>query len=96
MSGNDLTEEELSNPNVIKLNMKPYNADLAKTTSFFTDYTPESILKMLTDSLTTSNTSYEISKNTWKVTYTKQRSEEESKSEETLVIREQAIIQIEL
>jgi len=53
LSGLDLTEEELKDPKIIRLDMKPYNQQLTKTTSFFTDYSPESILKMLTDSLTT-------------------------------------------
>jgi len=75
--------------------MKPYNADLAKTTAFFTDYPPETILKLLTDSLATNNTPYEISNKTWKLNYTKTR-EDEKKEEEGLVMKEQAIIQIEL
>jgi serine/threonine protein kinase len=52
LSGLDLTEEELKDPKIIRLDMKPYNQQLTKTTAFFTDYSPESILKMLTDSLT--------------------------------------------
>ena len=95
LSASDLTPEENKDPNVIKLDMKPYNAELTKTTSFFTDYSPESILKLLTDSLAKTNTVYEISNKTWKVTYKKTR--EDDKGETTdLVIKEQAIIQIEL
>lgn len=37
----DLTEEEQKDPTVIRLNMKPYNPQLNKTTAFFTDYAPE-------------------------------------------------------
>lgn len=90
----DLTEEEQKDPQVIKLNLKPYNADLAKTTAFFTDYTPEQILKELVDSLEKNGTTYEISNKTWKLTYTKQREEEkkEESTEPELVIREQATI----
>ena len=40
MSG-DLTEAEQNDPTVIRLNMKQYNADLSKNTTFFTDYSPE-------------------------------------------------------
>jgi len=75
--------------------MKPYNAELTKTTAFFTDYSPESILKLLTDSLANSSTPYEISNKTWKVTYTKSR-EDDKKEEKDVVIKEQAVIQIEL
>jgi len=90
----ELTEEEAKDPTIIKLNMKPYNAELAKTTAFFTDYTPEQVLKELVGALDRSGTPYEISNRTWKLSYTKAR-EEEKKEEETegeLVIKEQAII----
>merc|ERR1712151_681534 len=90
LSAEDLTEEESKDPHIIKLDMKPYNADLAKTTAFFTDYPPETILKLLTDSLATNNTPYEISNKTWKLNYTKK------KEEEGLVMKEQAVIQIDL
>jgi len=95
LSAEDLTEEESKDPHIIKLDMKPYNADLAKTTAFFTDYSPESILKLLTDSLNSYNTPYEISNKTWKLNYTKTR-EEDKKEESGLVMKEQAVIQIEL
>merc|ERR1711971_214608 len=95
LSAEDLTEEESKDPHVIKLDMKPYNADLAKTTAFFTDYSPETILKLLTDSLNTNNTPYDISNKTWKLNYTKTR-EEDKKEESGLVMKEQAVIQIEL
>jgi serine/threonine protein kinase len=96
MSGN-LSQADKDDPNVICLNMKPYNPNLAKTTAFFTDYTPEQILKELTDSLSSNAIAYNISDKTWKVTFTKTRDEgsEESKEGEQ-VIREQASIQIEL
>merc|ERR1712110_1026622 len=87
LSAEDLTVEESKDPHIIKLDMKPYNADLAKTTAFFTDYPPETILKLLTDSLATNNTPYEISNKTWKLNYTKTREDEK---------KEQAVIQIEL
>jgi len=74
MSG-DLTEEEQKDPNIIKLNMKPYNSQLAKNTAFFTDYTPEQILKELTTSLNSNNTQFDISNHTWKITFTKTREE---------------------
>lgn len=67
----ELTEEEQKDPQVIKLNLKPYNAELAKTTAFFTDYTPEQILKELVDSLEKNGTTCAISNKTWKLTYTK-------------------------
>jgi hypothetical protein len=96
MSG-DLTIEEQNNPQVIRLNMKPYNAELGKTTAFFTDYSPEQVLKELTDTLSANNTTYQISNKTWKVTFTKTREEAQEESKEgQLVIREQAAIQIEL
>jgi len=92
----ELTEEEAKNPQVIKLNMKPYKAELAKTTAFFTDYQPEQILKELTEALIRSGTPYEISNKTWKLSFTKQKEAEEEKKEESkeneLVIREQAVI----
>jgi len=37
----DLTDDEMKDQTIIKLNMKPYNQELAKTTAFFTDYAPE-------------------------------------------------------
>jgi len=40
MSGN-ISQADKDDPNVICLNMKPYNPQLAKTTAFFSDYTPE-------------------------------------------------------
>lgn len=95
LSTDDLTEEESKDPHVIKLDMKPYNAELTKTTAFFTDYSPEAILKLLTDSLQNSHTPFDISTKTWKVTYTKTRDEDKNE-EKDLVIKEQAIIQIEL
>ena len=55
--------------------MKPYNEKLSKTTAFFTDYTPERILKELTDVLTSCNTQHDISSKTWKVSYVKLRDE---------------------
>jgi serine/threonine protein kinase len=90
----ELTEEEQKDPHVIKLNMKQYNAELAKTTAFFTDYTPEQILKELVDSLDKNGTTYDISNKTWKLTYAKTREEEkkEETTEPELVIKEQAII----
>ena len=90
----DLTEEEQKDPHVIKLEMKPYNAEMCKTTAFFSDYTPEQFLKELVDSLEKNGTPYEISNKTWKLTYTKTR-EEEKKDEATepeIVIKEQAIV----
>ena len=96
MSGN-LSQADREDPNVVCLTMKPYVQKLAKTTAFFTDYTPEQILKELTDSLAQNSVAFEISDKTWKVTFTKTREEasEESKEGEQ-VIREQATIQIEL
>jgi serine/threonine protein kinase len=40
MSGN-ISQADKDDPNVICLNMKLYNPQLAKTTAFFSDYTPE-------------------------------------------------------
>merc|ERR1712014_168013 len=96
MSGN-LSQADKDDPNVICLNMKPYNPQLAKTTAFFSFYTPVQILKELTDSLNSNNVSYNISNTNWKVTFIKTREEgnEETKEGEQ-VIREQASIQIEL
>lgn len=37
----DLTPEETADGKHVKLNMKPYNAQLVKTTAFFSDYQPE-------------------------------------------------------
>jgi len=68
MSG-DLTEAEAMDPAIIRLNMKQYNANLSKNTTFFTDYDPEQILKGLTNSLNKNNTPYEISNKTWKITF---------------------------
>merc|ERR1712038_638942 len=59
MSGN-ISQADKDDPNVICLNMKPYNPQLAKTTAFFTDYTPEQILKELTDSLSSNAIAYNI------------------------------------
>ena len=92
----ELTEDEANNPNIIKLNMKPYNPELAKTTAFFTDYTPEQVLKELSDSLNTNNTTHEISNKTWKLTFTKTNEETQEESKDEIVMREQATIQIEL
>jgi len=90
----ELTEEEAKDPQIIKLNMKPYNAELAKTTAFFTDYAPEQVLKELAAALNRSGTTYEISNRTWKLSYTKAREEEkkEEEAESELIIKEQAVI----
>jgi hypothetical protein len=82
----DLTEEEQKDPQYIRLNMKPYNPQLNKTTAFFTDYAPEQILKELTDSLSGSNTEYQISDKTWKVTFVKNRDDNPEEAEEGQII----------
>jgi len=89
----DLTADEMKDDNIVKLNMKPYNEALAKTTAFFTDYAAEQILKELVDTLEKNGTPYEISNRTWKLTYTKTREEEKKEEAEGQpVLKEQAII----
>ena len=71
---------------MICLNIKPYNPELAKTTSFFTNYAPEHVLKELTDSLSEHGIPYKISEKTWKITYTFKKEkviEDEEEEEES-------------
>lgn len=94
-----MTAADATDKNVIKLTMKPYNAALAKTTSFFTDYAPEAILAQLTDTLSSEHIPYEISNKTWKLCYTKEKADDEVEAnlkEQNIVIKEQAIVQIEM
>ena len=85
LSGN-LSQADKQDPNVICLNIKPYNPELAKTTSFFTNYVPEHVLKELTDSLSEHGIPYKISEKTWKITYTfkKEKIIEDEEEEEEL------------
>ena len=92
----ELTEEEAKDPNIVKLNLKPYTPSLKKTTAFFTDYKADQVLKQIVEVLDRNSVTYQISKKNWKLTFTKARHEnEETKSEEPS-IRESAEIQIEL
>ena len=92
----DLTEEEEKDPNIVRLVLKPYNPSLGKSTSFFTDYKADQVLKTIVEILDKNTVTYEISNKTWKISFNKTRNQNENVKEGELTITETAGIQIEL
>ena len=86
MSG-EPTEEESKNNNVVRIQMKPYDADDKKATSFFTDLNAEQVLTELVSYLEIDNTKFNISGNASKISFTKVREDqtEETKEGETAI-----------
>jgi len=96
MSG-EPTEEESKNSNVVKIQMKQYDPDSNKATSFFTDLNAEQILTEITEYLEDSQTKFKISGNASKISYSKAREgQAETAKEDELVINEQAEIAVQL
>ena len=96
MSG-EPTEEESKNSNVVKIQMKQYDPDSNKATSFFTDLNAEQILTEITEYLEDSQTEFKISGNASKISYAKAREGKvESAKDDELVINEQAEIAVQL
>ena len=81
LSGN-LSQVDKEDPNVVCLKMKPYDPQITKNTSFFTNYVPEQVLKALTDTLTKKGIKFKISDKTWKLTYSLTRKEVKEEDEE--------------
>ena len=77
----DLTEEEQKNPSIVRLILKPYNPGFGKSTSFFTDYKADQVLKQLVTVLESNSVPYEISNKTWKITFTKTKNENAKEDE---------------
>ena len=92
----DLTEEEEKDPNIVRLVLKPYNPSLGKSTSFFTDYKADQVLKTIVEILDKNTVTYEISNKTWKISFNKTRNQNENVKEGEPTITETAGIQIEL
>ena len=92
----DLTEEEAKDPSIVRLVLKPYNQSLGKSTSFFTDYKADRVLKALVDILEKNAVTYEISNKTWKISFTKTRDADANAKEGEPCITESAGIIIEL
>ena len=73
------TENEVNGLKVVRLNLKPHNPSLKQTTSFFTDYKADQVLKQLVDVLARQSITYEISDKTWKISFTKERDNNDKK-----------------
>ena len=95
----DAEEELKQNGEVIALKMKPYDATLHKNTVIFKSTPVEELFVHITNlvtapSLARQPTSFEISEETWKVTYNVARGFETTVGSRPC--KEQAIIQIEI
>lgn len=77
LNSGELTEEENKMKEVsqvIQLSMKLYDpCSVDKNTTIFTDQAVENVFSLLTSALDESNTPYQISEKSWKLTFNKSR-----------------------